>query len=176
MSNHCHSRQKIQFREKLNFTPLNDMIVVKPDPEEKKTASGLLFLPDGSMPGGHKPGSYRDTFVGAVVAVGRGDRHVQFEKLKCSACGSHRYYEPRLDGWVCNCAEPDGFVSSEEVDKWNKGRYPMEVKVGDRVVYPRRPNSPAGTHEGNGETGIVIDGEKYLIFNEEQSALAVIEE
>jgi hypothetical protein len=45
----------------------------------------------------------------------------------------------------------------------------MLVQVGDRVVFPRRPSSPGG------EFSVKIDGEMYMMFNEEQSALAVID-
>jgi hypothetical protein len=45
----------------------------------------------------------------------------------------------------------------------------MVTKVGDRVLFPRRPNTPGG------EFSVMIEGEKYMMFNEEQSAFAVIE-
>lgn len=115
----------------INFTPLKDMILVKPDPRPERI--GSIFVPDGALPQGHQAGekeeSYRDCFVGTVMAVGRGDKH---------KAGTHRH--------------------------------PMLTKIGDRVVYPRRPSSPGG------EFSVKIDGEMYLIFNEQQNAFAVIEE
>jgi co-chaperonin GroES (HSP10) len=113
----------------LNFTPLRDIIAVRPDP--KITKIGSIWLPDGSTQAGHEPGrdhgSDRDGFIGTVVAVGRGD------KL------------------------PDGT------------RLPMLTKVGDRVVYPRRPTMTSG------EADVMIDGEMLMLFHEEQSSFAVIE-
>ncbi len=45
----------------------------------------------------------------------------------------------------------------------------MNTKVGDRVLFPRRPSSPGG------EFSVQIEGEMYILMHEEQSAFAVVE-
>ena len=89
--------------------PLGDKVVVKPGPEEEKTATGIV-LPDTAK---KKPQE------GEVVAVGSG-------KL--------------LD---------------------NSERAPMQVKVGDTVIYSKY-----------GGTEVEMDGVEYVILDED-SILAV---
>jgi len=150
----------------MNFTPLHDMIVVKPDQVADKI--GSIFVPQGSIQGPDQPGDSRDTGMGTVVAIGPGDQHKRIERMRCPACRKRYVYSAPYDGYVCEC--PHGYVSAEHAASWNLGRYPMLVQVGDRVVFPRRPASPGG------EFSCVIDGETYMLFNEEQNALAVIED
>ena len=50
----------------------------------------------------------------------------------------------------------------------------MHTKVGDRVLYGRRPSGPQGTTERDGDAAVYLDGERFLLFHEEQSAFAVI--
>ena len=85
------------------LVPIGDRVVVKPEPEEEKTKSGIV-LPDTAK---EKPQE------GTVVAVGPG-------KV--------------LD---------------------NGQRVPLEVKVGDRIIYAKY-----------GGTEVKVDGEEYMILSE----------
>lgn len=145
----------------MNFTPLHDMILVKPDQVADKI--GSIFVPQGSIQGPDQPGNYHDTGIGTVVAIGPGDRHKAVDRMRCRVCHQRFTSDAR-----CKCYESP--ITAESVDKWNEGRYPMLVQVGDRVVFPRRPASPGG------EFSLKIDGETYMMFNEQQSALAVLED
>lgn len=161
----------------LNFRPLHDMILVKPDHLDDKI--GSIFVPMGALKAGDKPGDYHDSFVGTVMAIGPGDRHKPMEAMRCRACHKKRNYDACTDSWQCGCAGHGasyrmrafnvGPIYPGDSDKWNAGRYLMVTKVGDRVLFPRRPNTPGG------EFSVMIEGEKYMMFNEEQSAFAVIE-
>jgi hypothetical protein len=136
----------------INFTPLGDLILVRPDPLPVKI--GSIHIPEGVLkPGdtfGKAEGS-RDTFTGVVIAVGPGD--------KCKLClGTGR--RPIKD-----CAIPGPDTLMRRCPK----RHPMPVAVGDRVLYPRRPSAPGGLAD------IVIDGETLMIFHAQQSAYAVVE-
>lgn len=128
---------------------LGDRVLVKPDPAP--TSVGSILVPDGALPQGHLPGDgrERETFVGTVVAVGPGDK----------------FHERRR-----------GFEIHRTLIHRDGSRAPMHVRVGDRVLYPRRPPSERGTDEGTGDCGIYLDGERYLLFHEEQAALAIIGE
>lgn len=92
------------------LVPISDRVVVKPEPEEQKTKSGIL-IPDAAK---EKPQE------GTVVAVGPGRG---------------------LD---------------------NGQRMPLQVKIGDKVVYSKY-----------GGTEVKIDGEEYIILNEERDILAI---
>jgi len=85
------------------LVPIGDRIVVKPEPEEEKTKSGIV-LPDTAK---EKPQE------GTVIAAGPGRV---------------------LD---------------------NGQRAPMEVKVGNKVIYSKY-----------GGTEVKIEGEEYIILNE----------
>ena len=85
------------------LTPLGDRVVVKPEPEEQKTKSGIV-LPDTAK---EKPSE------GAVIAIGSGRI---------------------LD---------------------NGQKVPLEVKIGDKVVYSKY-----------GGTEVKIDEEEYIILAE----------
>lgn len=171
-----------------NFRPLRDLILVKPDPRPEKI--GSLFVPGAALPQGHEPsqhpatflgveklvGETTDGFTGIVVAVGPGDRHKPVGSFRCSQCGQKHLpfvREAKLGGelYSCGCLT----WGPAAVARWNAGRYPMEIKVGDRVVYRRRPPSPVETDPGTGKCDLVVDGVEYLLFNESQSALAVLE-
>lgn len=126
---------------------LRDLILVRPDPAPESL--GRIVIPQGALPQGHLPhdGNERATFTGTVVAVGPGDT----------------IRERLVHGQIKRTLiHKDGSPA------------PMHTKVGDRVVYPRRPSSPAGTDEGTGECGVYLEGERYLLFHEEQSAYAII--
>lgn len=145
-------------------------------------------------------GDPRDTFTGTVVAIGPGDKHTPAASLHCSVCHQKRTYDPVIDYYVCDCRdqwvgapatedpEKPGFFNmpkrvfnkgpmfAEEVAEWDAGRYPMLTKVGDRVAFPRRPSGPVGCDIETGNCNLTIEGEDYLLFHEEQSALAIIGE
>ncbi len=129
----------------MNFQPLRDMILVKPDPPADK--DGSVWIPRGAVKPGHEPGPSRECFTGTVVAVGQGDR--VNEKVVPDGLGQRT---------VRRLIYADGSPA------------PMLTKVGDRVVYPRRPSMPGG------EFSITIDGEMYVMFHEQQFAFAVIDD
>jgi co-chaperonin GroES (HSP10) len=157
----------------MNFRPLRDLILVKPDPSQDKTDSGIV-IPQGVIPDSERPGealeSYRDSFIGTVVAVGPGDRVPPFNWEKCWKCKKPRV-ACYLDYFRCGCGD---FMASEiakQAADWaaQGERYPMYIQRGDRVIYPRRPNSPGG------DCDVHIDGELYVMFHEQQSGFALLE-
>lgn len=85
------------------LTPIGDRVVVKPEPEEQKTKSGIV-LPDTAK---EKPSE------GTVVAVGTG-----------------KIFD-------------------------NGQRVPLEVKIGDRVIYSKY-----------GGTEVKIENEDFIILSE----------
>lgn len=87
---------------KLNFEPVDDRVVIKPDEGVNKTESGII-IPDGSV---QRP------LRGDVVAVGPG--------------------------------KPT-----------SEGRLEMQLKVGDRVLYPK-----------HGFTSVNFEDQEYLIIKE----------
>lgn len=149
------------------FQPLGDLILVRPLPWR----DGLIEIPEiieGKH--SHQPGDYQDSFVGEVVAVGPGDRLLHARCVTCGAekallacrAGGHPPSWRSASFGACECGRR----------KWEfvtESRAPMECKVGDRVIYPRRPSAPGGGSD------IEIDGERFLIFHEEQSAFAILE-
>ena len=153
----------------MNFQPLGDLILVKPL-SEYNNYKGLLIIPDGDTKHASRPGDWKNCFIGEVVATGPGDKLLH---LKCGHCGHEttrladratlRAKAGRHAFRACDCGNHDWAVLKET-------RMPMETKVGDKVVFPRRPNTPGDID------GILIEGERYLLFNEEQSALMVITE
>jgi co-chaperonin GroES (HSP10) len=104
--------------------------------------------------------------LGLVVAVGPGDPVVT---LRCSSCGKERdrigvlrhthadhLREPVRTG-TCSCGET-------ECEVVKSGRAPMQVRVGDRVLYWRSPAND-----------VVIGGQRYIFLHEEQHIVAVVE-
>lgn len=148
------------------FQPLYDMVLVRPDPGALEKW-GSLFLPPSATPGADKAGDARDCFTGTVVAVGPGDRHVPYGRLKCSECGKKFKWNARYCWFDCGCEMTH--VEIEDAERWNEGRYPMHLKPGDRVVFPRRPSMPGG------DFSVEIGEEKFVMFHEEQFAYAVID-
>jgi len=142
------------------------MLLVKPDLMDDKL--GSIYTPEGSLQAGDKPGDYLDSFIGTVAATGPGDT---IETLECKDCHARRKNVLRqkfsgsratLKGASpCECG-------SHEYKVVRRGHVKMQVKTGDRVVFPRRPNSPGG------EFSLIVDGEKYIMLHEEQSAYAVL--
>jgi hypothetical protein len=153
----------------MNIQLFSDFLLVKPITTYNH--GGRILIPDTiAHKHAHNPGDWSDTFIGVVVATGPGDRLLH---LKCGHCGHEtkrladratlRTAKNRHAFRVCPCGKQDWAVIGES-------RMPMETKVGDRVVFARRPNTPGDVD------GILIEGERYLLFNEEQSALMVISE
>jgi chaperonin GroES len=87
------------------LTPLRDKVIVKPEPAEERTKSGIV-LPDSAK---EKPQE------GTVIAVGTGE------------------------------------IS-------NGQRFPLEVKVGDKIIYSKY---------GRSVTEVKIENEEYVIVSEE---------
>ena len=79
--------------------------------------------------------------IGKVLAVGRGDR-LRFK------------YEP-----------PEGLGIKVEGELWWETRIPMNVRVGDRIIYVRVPDND-----------VRINGRDMVILREEQHVLAVLED
>lgn len=149
-----------------NFTPLRDLILVLPDAPPDKV--GSIFIPGQAKQYGDQPGRSEDGFTGTVVAVGPGDRHTPLLSIKCPVCAKPWKYVAICDASHCECS-PMKWLDQTHVNAWDASRYPMQTKVGDRVVYPRRPTTPGGTEL------TMIDGVGYLMFAEEQFAYAIIE-
>ncbi len=72
----------------MDFKPLKDMILVKPDAIDDKI--GSIFIPQGILKSAERPGDYKEGFAGTVVAVGPGDPRLN---IRCRACGKPR--QPR---------------------------------------------------------------------------------
>lgn len=134
----------------MNFTPLHDLILVKPDQVADKI--GSVYVPQGSIQGPDQPGNSRDTAMGTVVAIGPGDR-VNEKWVEVTLQNGQKGMR-----MIRNLIHQDGRPA------------PMLTKVGDRVVFPRRASMPGG------EFSCVIEGETYVMFAEQQFALAVIED
>ena len=61
----------------INFTPLRDLILVRPDPLPEQL--GSIHVPAGVLRAGHESvkasdGGSRKTFTGVVLAIGPGDK------------------------------------------------------------------------------------------------------
>jgi co-chaperonin GroES (HSP10) len=129
--------------------PLGNRVLVKPDPQAKETASGL------AIPDAH----FEYDMSGTVVQVGNGPASAhrvreamisQFRKLI-----DHESQE-----WC------QGDVVSRELHRKLNGfavQSFSEIRVGDHVAFPYT----AGTL-------IEVDGERYLLMNEDQ-IVAVLE-
>jgi hypothetical protein len=164
----------------IDFQPLNDMVLVKPDPAQDKI--GSIIVPEMAKTYGHQEGPSEDCFIGTVVAVGPGDKHKPFHLVICPDCGSRPTFIPRLNYFECGCMVPvavevvrppmQAFArrqyTLDQANEWNEGRYAMELKLGDRVAYPRRPSAPGGEYH------VDIDGERYQLFHEQQFGFAIV--
>ncbi len=140
----------------MNFHPLKDFVLVLPDPEVEK--EGSIYIPTGTVSPGHKAGPSSHGFIGTVVAIGPGDKLFEWYCWYCNAVK----HTTKRGAPKCKC----GLMMELSDTK----RHPMLVKVGDRVIYPRRASAP-----GVFEELTVIDGVGYALFNEEQNALAILE-
>lgn len=144
------------------------MILVKPDAIDDKI--GLIHIPEGILKSGEKPGDYMEGFIGTIVATGPGDPLLT---LKCGECGTHRkrIVQSSFGGTrtVYKGMGKCGHCQSSAYTVTHRGHAAMETKIGDRVVFPRRPSSPGG------EYSVDLEGEKYILMHEEQSAMAVLE-
>jgi hypothetical protein len=141
---------------------LADFVLVKPFPP-----AGLII-----NPGVHMTQDYRwrqdrprGNRCGTVVSVGQGDKMVG---LCCEQCGALEFRLVRTDAdfkrMTCSCggekltiAHADGFAATTTD--------PMQVNVGDVVVFPRVPANE-----------IEINGEEYVFLHQEQHVLAVLDE
>jgi hypothetical protein len=143
---------------------LDDMILAKP----LDTYSAVLFLPRCDAIRADRPGDSGDTFLAEVVAVGPGDRLIHG---KCRSCGAEkRFLLNRRNSGFGEC----GACGSREWEQTGESRVPMHTAPGDVILVPRRPTSRNGV-EVNGDCALMLDGERYLLFNEEQFALAKVE-
>ena len=152
----------------IGFQPLGDLILVR---EVSTIHDGLIQVPE-SVEGkySHQPGDYQDGFIGEVVAVGPGDRLLY---AQCRGC--HGIQSRVLDRYRRKQGHFGGFGAcpSCQTSDWElvgESRLAMQCQVGDRVIYPRRPSSPGG------DSDIKINGERFLMFHEEQWAFALLEE
>ncbi len=143
------------------FRLLGDMILAKP----VEMTSKVLVLPRVDRTRADRPGSSADAFYADVVATGPGDRRLH-GRCRCGAEKIILVHRGKGFG-RCECGSADWEVTGES-------RVPMTCKPGDRIVIPRRPNGPSGI-DPRGDCAVTIDGERLLIFHEEQSALAVVE-
>lgn len=115
---------------------LDDQLLVEPlgQPERFSNKRGLLWIPDN--PERDKRSEF--SHLGKVVAVGPGAKYI-YGAVR--ADGSRPAYEPK-----------DG------------GRFPMNVQIGDTVLYERRPW---------GE--IDHEGKHYVILVEAQHIVGIVE-
>lgn len=136
-----------------HIRPMEDLVVVKDIPDEE--AIGSIVIPNSARD--------RDqNRRGLVVAVGLGDRF--YEKGKDPITGEIR----RRTVGMCECGCPKW----KHVTHWCMDcecnnfspRLPMEVKVGDRVLFNRRKDME-----------FFIDGDRYNFVHEEQSILAILD-
>jgi co-chaperonin GroES (HSP10) len=127
------------------FQPVHDRLLVEWEPESARVLS--IWLPETAR----RPGALgTDRFlrIGRVVEAGPGD-----PCQRCSAKG-HVVVE-----------EIEGLPVTEECPVCHgAARVPMNVKVGDRVLYD---------HPSDKE--VTIEGKQYVILHEQQHVLAVIE-
>jgi co-chaperonin GroES (HSP10) len=146
----------------MQLTPLYDMLLVKPDPEPDTI--GSIAIPQGVLKAGHEPGDSQDCFTGVIVAAGPGDQVVE---LECRACGVRRSqritarFKREISVGTCVCGESRAEIISQS-------RMPMDVQVGDRIAFPRRPTAPGGNCD------VYLEGERYLMFHAEQFAFGVM--
>jgi co-chaperonin GroES (HSP10) len=132
---------------------------------------GLIEIPE-TIEGkhSHQPGDFQDSFIGEVVAVGPGDRRVHGNCLVCGAAKLLIVSQWRGIGRGHGGFGLCGICGGVAWRITGESRAPMECKVGDRVIYARRPSAPGG------DSDIEIDGERFIIFHEEQWAFALLED
>lgn len=141
---------------------LRDMILVRP----LLPRTGLVIVPDTTEGRtAFEAGEYRDSFEGIVIATGPGDVLLHG---KCDGCGNERDLIPFERLGTEHSGSSFGLCRRCGGVRWtlvSQGRTVLNTKVGDRILCPRR----AGAE-------VVLDGERYLCFHEEQHALAILEE
>lgn len=141
-----------------SIKPLGDFVLVKPFP----LFTSLIIDPKTQMT---KDGRWRlqnretGNRFGRVVAMGAGDRVVG---LHCGDCGAmnariERSQDTKL--WKCSVCAGRQLVAVDT------GRAPMNLQVGDVVIFPRVPSNE-----------MKINGEEYCWLREEQHVLAVVDE
>jgi co-chaperonin GroES (HSP10) len=120
---------------------LHDQVLVEPlqefVPERFERKVGLLWTPDKP-----KRQTGEILWLGRVVLCGPGDKY--------------KYGPVRTEMWG---------VSRKVIPRPGGGRWPMHVKVGDLVVYERRPWAE-----------IQWNGKTCCVFHEEQHLVAVLDD
>jgi co-chaperonin GroES (HSP10) len=145
--------------EMSNLKPMGDYVLVK-RLENDNPIEGL-WLPKRVQK------EVRQLRRGTVVAVGFGDPFIRLRCLKCHLCRnrlallkqSHRegQREP-IETGKCKCG-------SREYEIVSTGLHaPMEVKLGDQVLYWRSPAND-----------VRINGQEYVMLHEEQHLVAILE-
>lgn len=139
--------------------PMGDYVLVKRLPNDNPVEG--LWLPKSVQK------EVRQLRRGTVCAVGLGDPMI---RIRCKACGGERNNMALLkpshrDGQrepihiaSCNCGETDYELISSNL------RCPMEVQLGDQVLYWRSPAND-----------VCINGEEYVLLHEEQHLVAILE-
>lgn len=144
--------------------PILDRVLVRDVAEVEKV--GLLFIPQTAKEQGiGKNGLYRR---GVVVSVGPGDKFKELgfsesgmlrrKRVTCPGCSGSCNQFLRADGFVEDCAFPC------RCDGTGLGRLPIQVKIGDMVIYDRFKQSE-----------ITIKGVRHSLINLEQAIFAVME-
>jgi co-chaperonin GroES (HSP10) len=140
------------------LTPLADMVLVRRLPDEETTHGGLIV-----------PGVARNKReglrVGLVLRVGMGDTwRVPYDQWSKSAYPRDNSVTIHVMP-IMNIAPCDHITGVDETPvREVSGRWTMQVKPGDRVVYSRVE-----------ENNVNINGEDLVLLREEQHVLAVLE-
>lgn len=153
MSNIRNSDGTIRAAESLFYNPqarldhvspadirlLGDRVMIEDLPPDEK--DGSLFLPETAQ--GRGLGKNESLRIGRVVAIGPGDKYWERQV--------NRPKRPTIVKCTSWAGRPEGW------------RFPMAVRVGDKVLYHRR-------REGEWKIG----GKLYSLVHEEQAILAVL--
>jgi chaperonin GroES len=123
---------------KLKITLPADRVLIEPAPAEEKTAAGII-IPDTAK---EKPQK------GTVIAVGTGKQSYEILDLKITSTDKkgNKKEESKISLFGEDIINIIGTIKKDE---------PMNVKVGDKVLY--------GKYAG---TELTIDGSNYLIMRE----------
>jgi co-chaperonin GroES (HSP10) len=134
--------------------PLGNRVLVKPDPQVKETASGL------AIPDAH----FEYDMSGTVVQVGNGPASAHRVR-EAMIARFHKCVDDAADEWDDGETGESLLVAADLHRKLNAlaALNVSELQVGDHVAFPYT----AGTL-------IEVDGERYLLMNEDQ-IVAVLE-
>jgi len=165
-----------QFFDPATFEPLEDQVLVLPD--EAPAMRGSIWIPERAR---QEEVYYR---TGLVIAVGPGDRAIGLWCRHCSDVSGHR--DPFYTSTIRRVSGPNDFghavancphCGSNNTELLHTGadghlyteRRPMELKIGDRILYLQRPGSE-----------VMFEGKEYMILHEDaettQHVLAVLED